>query len=116
MKNLISLYILILSFNKMNFNAIFPSTQPTKEETACINNRNPSMESCTSMATSDSQYTCCYVKGVGLSRCCYIEDTEFGIEAYENVYSDYDDVTIECKGNYLRNILFLFFLFFILYI
>ena len=115
MKNLISLYILILSFNKMNLNAIFP-TVPTKEETACVNNKNPSKETCTSMETSDSQYICCYVKGAGLSKCCYIEDTEFGINAYKSIYSDYDDVTIECEGNYLRNIWILFFLYFILYI
>ena len=115
MKNSISLYILILLFAKMNLNTIFPSV-PSEQETLCVKNKYPSLSNCTSIQASDSQYICCYVTGVGLKKCGYLENTEYGIEKYKNIYSDFDDLKVECKANYIKNIIFLYFLFLSLFI
>ena len=115
MKNIISLFIFLLSFSKINLNAIFP-TIPSYQELNCTKKENPSLESCTSMETSDDQYTCCFVHGVGLSKCGYVENTQFGIKAYKHIYSEIDDLSIECKANYLRSIFISFFLILIVYI
>ena len=110
MKNSIFLYILILSFSKMNLNTIFPSV-PSKQEEKCKENTNPSLSSCTKIPASDSQYKCCYVTGVGLNKCGYLENTEYGIEKFENIYSDFEDVKIECKAYHMKNMFFIYFLF-----
>ena len=116
MKYILSLFILILSFSKMNMNAIFP-TVPSAEELNCTRVANPqSKEDCTSKPTSDTQYACCLVKGVGLNKCVYAEDTEFGIKSYKHIYSEVDDFTIQCGANHLKNIFVLFFLLIIEYL
>ena len=115
MKISISLYIFILSFSKIYSNTIFPSP-PSEQVKKCIEHQYPSASNCTSVPTSDSQYSCCYVTGAGLKKCGYLENTEYGISKYENIYSDYDDVSIECKADYVKNIFFISFLFLILFI
>ena len=109
MKNSISLYILILSFSKMNFNTIFPSV-PSEQEKLCKENKYPSLSNCTKIQASDSQYKCCFVTGVGLKKCGYLENTEYGIEKFGNIYSDFEDVSIECNDNHIKNVIFIFFL------
>ena len=115
MKYLISLYLFFLSFHKIYLNTIFPSIR-TPQELECINNKSPSLKDCTSIAASDSQYSCCYVKGVGLEKCGYLENTEYGIKKFKHIYSDYEDVEIECGANHINKLIVLLYLFFFIYI
>ena len=94
----------------MNLNTIFPSV-PSEQEKLCKQNKNPSLSSCTKIQASDSQYKCCFVTGVGLNKCGYLENTEYGIEKFENIYSDFEDVSIECEAYHIKNIKFICFLF-----
>ena len=115
MKNIISLYILILSFSLINLNIIFPS-EPSEKETECREQKNPTLKNCIAIRPEDTQFRCCYVTGKGLSKCGFLENTEYGIKKFKHIYSDYDDVKIECGAEYLINIIVLFFLFFCLII
>ena len=116
MKYLVSLIILLAFFSKINLYVIFPTFPPSIEEKNCTDVKNPSKDACLAILSSDTQFKCCYVKGVGLSKCVFAENTEYGIDAYKSIYSDTDDFSIECGGNYLKNIFFLFFLLIIEYI
>ena len=111
----VSLYILILSFSKMNLNIIFPS-EPSEKETECRKQENPTLKICTSIHPEDSQFKCCYVTGKGLNKCGFLENTEYGIKKFKHIYSDYDDISIECGAEHLINIIVLCFLFFCLII
>ena len=115
MKNLIYFYILILTFSQMNLNIIFPS-EPSEKETECKEQENPSLKNCNSIRPEDTQFRCCYVSGKGLSKCGFLENTEYGIKIFKHIYSDYDDVKIECGDEYFINIIIFCFLFFCLII
>ena len=115
MKTLISFYLIILSFLYINSNAIFPSEQ-SQQELDCINNNVPTLENCISTETADPQYICCFVEGVGVQKCGYIENTEFGLKAYKHIYSGVDNFNIKCEGNFINNIFFSLFLILSLYI
>ena len=104
------LLFIIISIIKINSHSIFPGPK-TEQEKQCINVTNPGQSECTAIQGADKQESCCYITyadretGDKFSKCGYLENTEFGIAIYKNLYADYKEVKIICKSNYIKSIL-----------
>ena len=115
--NLILLIIVIL-ITKIDSNTIFPGPKSTQEQ-LCLNETEPSVEKCRTIATAHKQDACCYVtyknkNRTVINKCGYLENTEFGIKVYKNIYNGYRSLKILCETNYIKkNILVSFLIFFL---
>ena len=99
-----------ISIIKINSHSIFPGNK-TEQEKQCIAIANPGLLECTAIQGDNKQESCCYVTyedketGEKYQKCGYLENTEFGIAIFKNLYANYKQVKIQCKSNYIEAIL-----------
>ena len=115
MKIVLFIYIFLSIVQIIISNAIFPSVK-SEQEINCLKNTIYNLKSCTDIKATESQYRCCFLKGKNFEKCGYVENTEFGIKAYGHIYSDIEDLNIECKSNKIKAFFFLYIFLFILYL
>ena len=115
--NLLFIIIAIL-ITKIESGAIFPGPKSYQEQ-LCVNETNPSVEKCRSIEKAHQQDACCYVtykdrNNTIVTKCGYLENTEFGIKVYKNIYNGYGGLKILCEIYYIKNnILFSFLIIFL---
>lgn len=112
----IQLMIFIIFILKIDTNTIFPGPKSSQEQ-ACINQKSPSVEKCRAVEKAHNQDACCYItytneNGQNVMKCGYLENTEFGIKVYKNIYYAYKDIKIQCNSNYIRNYILIIYDFF----
>ena len=115
MNTIFYLYIFLLFIPIIFSIGIFPSER-TEKELMCINTEKPSFKDCTSIKAEDEQFSCCFIKDGQFEKCVFIENTEFGIETVKHIYSDYEDLSVECKSQRIDILFILYIFLFILYI
>ena len=117
MKKIIFLLSIILIIIKINSHTIFPGPKSSQQE-ACEKISSPSLQSCTAIEGADKQESCCFVtykdkdkeSDAEYSRCGYLENTQFGIKVYKNIFGGYREVKVDCKSNYVAGLLLSFFI------
>ena len=104
---IITIAILIIQINS---HTIFPGPK-SEQEKACNKKSNPSVETCRAVEAADNQEACCLVTytnketGEKYQKCGYLENTEYGIKVFKNIYAEYKEVKIQCKSNYIEGFL-----------
>ena len=117
--NIIAVIITIIE--EISSHTLFPGVKSFQEQT-CLNVTSPTNpEACTSIIAENQQDSCCYItyKNESLdseiSRCGFLENTEYGIRLYKRIFAGYKNVKILCESSLERNfILFIFILFFLI--
>ena len=104
---IITIAILII---QINTHTIFPGPK-SEQEKACDQKANPTAEGCIAIKGADSQESCCFVTytdkvtGEKYQKCGYLENTEYGIKVFKNIYAEYKELKIQCKSNYIEGFL-----------
>ena len=112
--HILFLFLYITFIAIINSHTLFPGPKSTQEK-MCLNRTNPSKEVCTAIEAANEQDACCFVSykneetGEKFSHCGYLENTEYGIKIYKHIYSEYKEIQIDCKTNYIRKFILLYF-------
>ncbi len=113
-------FTIILIIVKIYCNTIFPYPK-SDQQVACESVRSPSLQTCTAVVAADKQESCCFVtykdkdknSEAEYMRCGYLENTQFGIKVYKNLFGGYREVKVNCKSNYITGLLLSFFIIFL---
>ena len=120
-KLILNIIIITTIIEEINSHTLFPGVKSFQEQ-ACLNVTSPSNAgACTSIIAENPQDSCCYITykdeslDQEISRCGFLENTEYGIRLYKRIYAGYKNVKIQCESRFERNfILFIFILFFLI--
>ena len=118
------LYILIgiiIIIEELNSHTLFPGHK-THQELECLNVTMPSVDDCTKIKAENNQDACCLItyknesSGEPISRCGFLENTEYGIKLYKHIFAGYKNIKILCNSKFRRNFILLSFILFLLII